>query len=104
MLAALSAAVFPASVPSAYVPRRSLFDPWRGTMTDELIDLVAELTEALCAHMVVDYTAEDYRGSALVERIAQVAAMLQARGRPVPLPIADVLRRAAEAGRPVGVA
>ena len=91
-------------VPSAYVPRRSLFDPWRGTMTDELIDLVAEVTEVLCAHLVVDYTAKDYRGSALVERIAQVAAMLQARGRPVPLPIADVLRRAAEAGRPVGVA
>ena len=73
-------------------------------MTDELIVLVAELTEALCEHMVLDYTAEDYMGSALIERIAQVAAILQAKGRPVPLPIADVLRRAAEAGRPVGVA
>ncbi len=73
-------------------------------MTDELIALVAELTEALCEHMVLDYTAEDYMGSALIERIAQVAAILQAKGRPVPLPIADVLRRAAEAGRPVGVA
>lgn len=73
-------------------------------MTDELIALVAELTEALCEHMVLDYTAEDYMGSALIERIAQVASILQAKGRPVPLPIADVLRRAAEAGRPVGVA
>ena len=73
-------------------------------MTDELIDLVAELTETLCSHMVVDYAAEDYRGSPLIERIAQVAVMLQANGRPIPLPIADVLRRAAEAGRPVGVA
>jgi hypothetical protein len=73
-------------------------------VTDELIALVAELTEALCEHMVLDYTAEDYMGSALIERIAQVAAILQAKGRPVPLPIADVLRRAAEAGRPVGVA
>ena len=73
-------------------------------MTDELIDLVAELTEALCLHMAVDYTAEDYRGSPVVERVAQVAAMLQANGRPVPLPVADVLRRAAEAGRPMGVA
>ena len=73
-------------------------------MTDELIALVAELTEALCEHMVLDYTAEDYMGSTLIERIAQVAAILQAKGRPVPLPIADVLRRAAEAGRPVGVA
>ncbi|HKG76395.1 MAG TPA: hypothetical protein VKA90_02660 [Beijerinckiaceae bacterium] len=73
-------------------------------MTDELIALVAELTEALCEHIVLDYTAEDYMGSALIERIAQVAAILQAKGRPVPLPIADVLRRAAEAGRPVGVA
>ena len=73
-------------------------------MTDELIALVAELTEALCEHMVLDYTAEDYMGSALIERIAQVAAILQAKGRPVPLPSADVLRRAAEAGRPVGVA
>jgi hypothetical protein len=73
-------------------------------VTDELIALVAELTEALCEHMVEGYTAEDYRGSDLIERIAQVAAMLQARGRPVPLPISDVLRRAADAGRPVGVA
>ena len=73
-------------------------------MTDELIALVAELTEALCEHVALDYTAEDYRGSPLIERVAQVAAMLQAKGRPVPLPIADVLRRAAEAGRPVGVA
>jgi hypothetical protein len=73
-------------------------------MTHELIDLVAELKEALCLHMVVDYAAEDYRGSSVVERVAQVAAMLQANGRPIPLPIADVLRRAAEAGRPVGVA
>jgi hypothetical protein len=73
-------------------------------MTDELIDLVAELTEALCSHMAVDYTAEDYRGSSVVERVAQVAAMLQANGRPVPLTVADVLRRAAEAGRPMGVA
>ena len=42
--------------------RLSFIDSWRGTMTDELIDLVAELTEALCEHMMVDYTAEDYRG------------------------------------------
>jgi hypothetical protein len=73
-------------------------------MTDELIDLVAELAEALSAHMVVDFAAEDYRNSPVVERIAQVAAMLQANGRAVPLPMADVLRRAADAGRPVGVA
>jgi hypothetical protein len=73
-------------------------------MTDELIDLVAELAEALSAHLVVDYAAEDYRDSPLIERMAQVAALLQANGRSVPLPIADVLRRAANAGRPVGVA
>jgi hypothetical protein len=73
-------------------------------VTDERIALVAELAEALCEHMALDYTAEDYRGCVLIERIAQVAAMLQAKRRPVPLPIADVLRRAAEAGRPVGVA
>ena len=73
-------------------------------MTDELIDLVAELAEALCMHMVVDYAAKDYQDSSLVERIAQVAALLQANGRPVPLAITDVLRRAADAGRPIGVA
>jgi hypothetical protein len=73
-------------------------------MTDELIDLVAELAEALSAHLVVDYEAKDYQDSPLVERMAQVAALLQANGRSVPLPIADVLRRAADAGRPVGVA
>jgi hypothetical protein len=70
----------------------------------EPIDLLAELTEALCEHMVEGYTAEDYQGSPLIECIARVAAMLQARGRPVPLPISDVLRRAADAGQPVGVA
>ena len=73
-------------------------------MTDELIDLVAELAEALFDHLVVDYEAKDYQDSPLVERMAQVAALLQANGRSVPLPIADVLRRAANAGRPVGVA
>ena len=73
-------------------------------MTPELIDLVAELTEAFCSYVLVDYAAEDYRGSPVVERVAQVAAILQANKRPVPLPIADVLRRAAEAGRPIGVA
>ena len=65
---------------------------------------MAELAEALSAHLVVDYAAEDYRDSPLFECMAQVAALLQANGLPVPLPIADVLRRAANAGRPVGVA
>ncbi len=55
-------------------------------MTDELIDLVAELAEALSAHLVVDYEAKDYQDSPLVERMAQVAALLQANGRSVPCP------------------
>ena len=41
-------------------------------MTDEPIDLLAELTEALCEHMVEGYTAEDYRDSPLIERVARV--------------------------------
>ena len=54
--------------------------------------------------MVVDYVAKDYQDSRPVERIAQVAAILQAKRRPVPLPIADVFKRAADADRPVGIA
>jgi len=73
-------------------------------VTHAPLDLLAELTEALCEHMLADHTAEDYRESARVEGIARVAAILQANGRRVPPPIADVLRRAADSGRPVGVA
>jgi hypothetical protein len=53
--------------------------------------------------LVVLYEPDDLRDSPIIDRIAQVAAMMEAHEREVPPIIRDVLRKAAEAGRPVGL-
>ena len=68
------------------------------------LDLVEELAQPLAEYLLDDYTAEDWQGSPLVEALARVAAMLEGDGRKVPDSIMNALRRAAEAGQPVGVA
>jgi hypothetical protein len=67
-------------------------------------DLVAELAEPLAEHVVRDYGRQDWQDSPIVEALAHVAAVLEAQGREIPLPILDALRAASDAGQPVGVA
>ncbi len=54
--------------------------------------------------MLADYSAEDWRESPVVEALARVAALLEAEDRVVPASILAALRKATEAGRPLGVA
>jgi hypothetical protein len=70
----------------------------------DAVELVAELAEPLAEYILDDYQREDWQDSPHVETLAHVAALLEAQGREIPLSILDVLRRASEAGRPVGVA
>ncbi len=67
------------------------------------LDLVEELAEPLAEYMLGDYTAEDWQDSGLVEALARVVALLEVDGREVPGSIMAALRKASEAGRPVGV-
>ena len=67
------------------------------------LDLVEELAEPLAVYMLNDYTAEDWQDSLLVEALARVVALLEVNEREVPGSIMAALRRASEAGRPIGV-
>ena len=69
-----------------------------------LLPLVEELAEALAEHMLADYEAEDWRNTSVVEALARVASLLEAEEREVPPSILTALRKATEAGRPLGVA
>ncbi len=66
--------------------------------------LVEELAGPLAEYMLADYTDEDWRTSPVVEALARVAALLEAEDREVSASILAALRRATEAGRPLGVA
>jgi len=68
------------------------------------LDLVAELAEPLARYMLGNDAHEEWRDSPQVEALARVAALMEAAGREVPLPILEALRKAAEAGRPIGLA
>ena len=70
----------------------------------DAVELVSELAEPLAEYIVNYYEREDWQDSPNVEALARVAALLEAQGRDIPVSILDVLRRASEAGRPVGVA
>jgi hypothetical protein len=54
--------------------------------------------------MLESYADEEWRDSPQVEALARVAALLEARGFEVPSAILEALRKAAEAGRPIGLA
>jgi hypothetical protein len=66
--------------------------------------LVEELATPLAEYMLADYGVECWRDSPIVEALAHVAALLEAAGREVPDSVLAALRKATEAGRPVGVA
>jgi hypothetical protein len=68
------------------------------------LDLVEELAEPLAEYLLSEYANEDWRDSPLIETLARVAALLEVGGREVPPSVLDALRKAAEAGRPIGVA
>ena len=71
-------------------------------MTDDEREMVFELATALSGALVVLYEPNDLRDSPVIDRIAQVAAMMEAHDWEVPPIIRDVLRKAVEAGRPIG--
>ena len=73
-------------------------------MTEDEREMLFELATVLAGALVVNYEHDDFRDSPVIERIAQVAAMMEAHGHEVPPAIQDVLRKAAEAGRPIGLA
>jgi hypothetical protein len=66
--------------------------------------LVEELAAPLAEYMLGDYGVECWRDSPIVEALARAAAMLEAADREVPGSILAALRKATEAGRPLGVA
>ena len=72
--------------------------------SSDTVELVAELAEPLAEYILDDYEREDWQDSPHVEALARVAALLEAQVREIPVAILDVLRRASEAGRPLGVA
>ena len=72
--------------------------------SSDAVEIVSELAEALAEYILNDYEREDWQDSPHVEALARVAALLEAQGREIPIPILDALRRASEAWRPVGVA
>jgi len=73
-------------------------------MTDDEREMVFELATALSGALVVNYEPADFRDSPIIDRIAQVAAMMEAHHWAVPPVIREVLRKAAETGRPIGTA
>ena len=83
----------------------------RTLMTDDEREMVFELATALSSALLVlslhepeGFRTEGFRSGPIIDRLAHVAAMMEAHGHEVPLTIRDVLRKAAEAGRPIGTA
>jgi len=73
-------------------------------MTDDEREMVFELATALSGALVVNYEREDFRDSPIIDRIAQIAAMMEAHDWEVPPVIREVIRKAVEAGRSIGTA
>jgi hypothetical protein len=68
------------------------------------LELVVELAEPLARYMLGSYADEEWRDGPQIEALARVAALLEAEGLEVPSSILEALRKAAEAGRPIGLA
>ncbi len=73
-------------------------------MTEDEREMLFELATVLAGALVVNYEHDDFRDSPIIERIAQVAAMMEAHHWEVPPVIREVLRKAAETGRVIGTA
>ena len=72
-------------------------------MPDDEREMLFELAEELAGFVVVTYEREDFQDSPTIDQFARIVAMMSADGRKVPPIILEALKRAAEAGRPVGV-
>ena len=73
-------------------------------MTDDDREMLFGMAEELAGYVVTDYDREDFQDSPTIDQLARAAAVMEAHGWEVPLVVRDVLRKAAEAGRPIGVA
>ena len=75
-------------------------------MTDDEREMVFELATALSGALLVLglHEPDGFRSGPIIDRIAHVAAMMEAHGHEVPTAIRDVLRKATETGRPIGTA
>ena len=73
-------------------------------MTEDEREMVFELATALSGALVVNYDQYDLPDSPIIERIAQVAAMMEAHHWEVPPVMREVLRKAVETGRVIGTA
>jgi len=73
-------------------------------MTDDDREMLFGMAEELAGYVVLDYEREDFQGSPTIEQLARAAAVMEAHDWEVPPVIREVLRKAVEAGRPIGVA
>ena len=73
-------------------------------MTEDEREMLFELATVLSGALVVNYEHDDLRDSPIIERIAQVAAMMEAHHWEVPPVMREVLRKAVETGRVIGTA
>ena len=75
-------------------------------MTDDEREMVFELATALSGALLVLalHEPEGFRSGPIIDRIAQVAAMMKAHDWEVPPVIREVLRKAVETGRVIGTA
>ena len=83
----------------------------RTLMTDDEREMVFELATALSSALLVlslhepeGFRTEGFRSGPIIDRIAHVAAMMEAHGHEVPPIIHEVLRKAAETGRQIRTA
>jgi hypothetical protein len=73
-------------------------------MNDDEREILFSLAEELASYVVTDCDREDYQDSPTIDQLARVVAMMEAENREVPPIILEALKKAAEAGRPVGIA
>jgi len=75
-------------------------------MTEDEREMLFELATALSSALLVMGLHEHggLRSGPIIDRIAHIAAMMEAHGHEVPPAIQEVLRKAAEAGHPIGLA
>ena len=75
-------------------------------MTEDEREMLFELATALSSALLVMGLHEHggLRSGPIIDRIAHIAAMMEAHGHEVPPAIQELLRKAAEAGHPIGLA
>jgi len=75
-------------------------------MTEDEREMLFELATALSSALLVMGLHEHggLRSGPIIDRIAHIAAMMEAHGHEVPPAIQEVLRKAAEARHPIGLA